>query len=284
MLSWRDQKCPNTSCQKRFWQIQDSLSPDTASTTDFFRFVNHSQTGRVTMKEVADWYTTNFSMTQEDAMSLVNSGWQFWDVPKNHSFLRGGWFRAKDQGNLDEDEFPPVQAFMRESLAQSSVPPPTTTISTPVAPPSPRRSAVPAAPEPRGQKRPHPEAESLTEGVLRSVSQKKLDQSEKFQHMLRDSADKGRKWFDHFDFNKSGQVEKGELTTALLQTFMGSHQMNRESITSIVDEVWDAIDCDGSGSTDFDEFQMLREAVVAQLNHEKVAKAANAIVGIKEAT
>jgi len=108
---------------------------------------------------------------------------------------------------------------------------------------------------------------------MRNVAQKKLIQSEDLQHKLSNNVDKGREWFNHFDFDKSGELEKGELTTALLQTFMGSHQMTREKITGIVDGVWDAIDTDGSGSVHFDEFQLLREALIAQLSHDRVTKA-----------
>jgi len=68
-------------------------------------------------------------------------------------------------------------------------------------------------------------------------------------------------------------LEKDELTAALLKTFLGSHKITREQITSIVDSVWDAIDTDGSGSVHFDEFQTLRGAVIAQLNHERASQA-----------
>mmetsp|Transcript_41105 Transcript_41105/g.114258 ORF Transcript_41105/g.114258 Transcript_41105/m.114258 type:complete len:324 (-) Transcript_41105:67-1038(-) len=269
MGSWPRQECPNSSCKKPFYAIHDALSPDTTSIEDFFNFVNYTRTGRITKKELADWYTTNFAMTREDAMSAINDNWQFWDVPKNHSFL--GAFRSKDQGDLDVDEFLPVQESMGESLARSLALAAAAT-SAPPAPPIPAGQAAASADpsEPRGQKRPHPEADAFATGVLRSVARKKLVESEELQRMLSSNATKGREWFDHFDFNKSGELEKSELKTALLQTLMGSHRMTRETITSIIDGIWDVVDRDGSGSVHFNEFQMLREAVMAQLNHDTV--------------
>lgn len=268
MCSWPRQLCPNAACNKRFYAVQDTVDPSISSKEEFFKFVNHTESGRITKEELTDWYVSNFSMSRNDAMSMLDSNWQHWDVPKNHSFLKLGWFRSKDQGNLDVDEFPPVQEFMKESLTRS------------LASSTPAPASVPSAPEPRGQKRPHLEAETLTEGVLRNVAQKKQVQSEELQHKLTNNADKGRGWFDHFDFDRSGELSKAELITALLQTFMGSHQMTRENITAIVDGIWDAIDTDGSGHVHFNEFQMLREALIAQLNHERVAKA---VAGISSA-
>jgi len=259
MCGWPRQECPNSNCKKRFYAVQDAVGPDTASTEDFFNFVNHTRTGRITKEELADWYTTNFIMTREDAMSVVDENWQFWDTPKNHPFLKLGWFRPKDQGDLDKDEFPPVQEFMRESLARSLAS---------AAVPAGGAAASTEPSEPRGQKRPRPDAEDFTAGVLRSVARRALVESEELQRMLSNNATKGREWFDHFDFNKSGELERSELTTALLQTFVGSHRMTCEGITSIVDGVWDAIDCDGSGSIHFREFQVLREAVMAQLSRD----------------
>jgi len=283
MGSWRKMHCPNSKCEKRFYVIQDALRPGMASTQDFFKFVNHTQTGRVTKEELADWYITNFGITREGAMNMINSNWQFWDVPKSHSFIKLGWFRSTDQGDLDMDEFPPVQEFMKESLARSLALP-TTSPALPVTEPCGHALAAPSASaatlvseEPRGQKRPHSEADTLTEGVLCNVAQRKLSQSEELQCKLRNNLDKGREWFDHFDFDKTGGLEKGELTTALLQTFSESHQTNCKQITSIVDGIWDAIDTNGSGSVCFDEFQMLREAAVAQLCHENVSKAVDSI-------
>jgi len=262
MGGWSKQQCPRSGCGKRFYSIQDAVNPGTAATEDFFRFVNYTETGRITKDELAAWYTTNFDMTWDDAMTMIDDNWQFWDVPKNHLFM--GWFRSKDQGDLDKDEFPPVQEFMKDSLARSLA----------LSPVASATASTPATSEPRGTKRCNPEADALTQGVLRNVAQKKQAQSEELQQKLSNNNDKGREWFDHFDFDKSGKLSKEELFSALLQTLMGSHNMTRERITSLVDGLWDAIDYDGGGSVDFDEFQGLREDMMAQLYNEKVTKAA----------
>jgi len=261
MGGWSKQKCPRSGCGKRFYSIQDAASPSNASTEDFFKFVNYTETDRITKDELAAWYTTNFDMTRDDAMIAINGNWQFWDVPKNRSFM--GRFRSTDQGDLDKDEFPPVQEFMKESLARSLA----------LSPVASATASPPVSSEPRGTKRCNPEADALTQGVLRNVAQKKQAQSEELQQKLSNNNDKGREWFDHFDFDKSGELSKEEVRSALLQTLMGSHNITREEITSLVDGIWDAIDTDGGGSVDFDEFQGLREALMAQLSHERVTKA-----------
>lgn len=253
-------QCPSNNCGQDFNAIQDALSPSTASAQCFFKFVNYTQTGRITKEELADWYTSNFYMTSEDAMNLINRNWQFWDVPKNRSFVKLGWFRSKDQGDLDIDEFPPVQEFMKESLARSLAAIPTSGSS-----------------DSKGVKRAHSEIERLKEDILDGVAKKKRIESEELQRKLRNNVEKGRTWFDQFDFDKSGKLEKRELTAALLQTFLGTHKVTREHIESIVDAIWDALDTDCSGSVDFDEFQMLREIVVAQLLHDQVANAVSQI-------
>lgn len=259
MSGWSRPNCPNAKCGKRFYAIQDAIHPCTDSLEDLFDFVDMNRNGRVTKNELAEWYTTNFNITTEDAMRMIGGNWDCWDVPKSHPFLAGGWFRAKDQGDLDKEEFKAVQEFMGDSLKRSLA-----TLSAP-------GSNVPSIPpqltssssEPCGTKR----ALALSE-VERNVAQKKAVQSEELQKQL--STNKGRQWFDHFDFDGNGKLERGEITTALLQTFMGSHRVKREDVTSIVENIWDAIDGDGSGSVDFDEFQMLREALVAQLGRERV--------------
>lgn len=265
MGGWRRQHCPNSKCDKRFHAVQDALDPSRASAEEFFKFINHTETGRITQDELAAWYSTNFTMTSADAMKAIQTNWKLWDVPKNHSFLKLGWLRSKDQGDLDMDEFRQVHEFMKESLAIS--------LTSTAVPPVAELKSESISPELRGEKRPRSEADSLTDGVLRKVAQRKQVQSEDLQCKLRSNTDKGREWFDHFDFDKSGELSKPELITALLQTFMGSHQMTREKITDIVNGVWDAIDTDGDGSVRFDEFQVLREALIAQLNHERVARA-----------
>lgn len=253
MMGWPTKNCPNSACNKRFNAIQDVIRPNASTTAEFFKFVNHTGSGKITKQELADWYQTNFDIPSDEAMVLIQSNWHHWDIPKSHSFLKGGWFRSKDQGDLDVDEFAAAHEFMKSSLAAaagvSSV-----------------HATLPSLP--RGTKRSQPE-DSLTEGVLRNVAQKKQVQSQELQQKLKSGA--GREWFTYFDFDKSGELSKSELTTALLHTFAGSHQMTRDKITAIVDGVWDSIDTDGSGAIQFEEFQMLREAIVAQLRHEEVA-------------
>lgn len=243
MTGWPEKNCPNSACNKRFNAIQDVIRPNASTTAEFFKFVNHTGSGKITKQELADWYLTNFDIPSDEAMVLIQNNWHHWDIPKSHSILKGGWFRSKDQGDLDVDEFAAAHEFMKSSFAA-------------------------AAGVRRGIKRPQPE-DSLTEGVLHHVAQKKQVQSQELQQKLKSGA--GREWFTHFDSDKSGELSKSELTNALLQTFVGSHQMTRDKISAIVDGVWDSIDTDGSGAIHFEEFQMLREAIVAQLRHEEVA-------------
>lgn len=303
MSSWQRPLCPNSRCQKRFSSIHEALCPDTASTKEFFLFINYSWTGRITKEELAAWYTANFCMEFDDAMAIINGKWHLWDVPKNRSFLHFGWFRSQDQGDLDQEEFEAVQPFLAESLsrslaagattsaepaaqAQRTVPTdamarvrPSTEVDGSVL--SERLAASGAAvptdsvePEGKGLKRSRSEvADDFADGMLRRVEQKTQSDSCELQQQLGDNSDKGRRWFEFFDRDKSGELEKDELTAALLKTFLGSHKVTREQITSIVDSIWDAIDTDGSGSVHFDEFQTLRGAVIAQLNHERASQA-----------
>merc|ERR1719162_1843717 len=67
MPAWRKPNCPNNKCGKPFYAIQDALSPEAASTQEFFEYVNYSQTARIDKEELAAWFTTNFSMSQEAA-------------------------------------------------------------------------------------------------------------------------------------------------------------------------------------------------------------------------
>lgn len=359
-MSWRKMCCPNTTCAKTFYAVQDVLCPSTASSDKFFDFINHTRTGRITKEELADWYGTNFHMTKEDALKVISSNWHLWDVPKNRSWMKLGFIRSKDQGDLDKEEFPPVHEFMKESLARSltltaagSAPAPNIT---PAAVPTPPAEAsspasgqnqshylvdnstlradtrglsyrsakeltakvkpedhapwnsyvdgfeeddgqwlrVPAknaflpmvvkgnkvlkkcgeavGSETRGVKRSHPEADVFTDAVQRHVRQRMLTKAEELQAKLCMKDDKGRQWFNEFDIDKSGTLEKTELINAMLETFKGSHGMSRDQINSTVEGVWDAIDRDGNGSIDIHEFQVLREAMVAQLCSEKVAQ------------
>ena len=59
-------------CGKRFYSIQDALSPSTATTEESFKFVNYTETGRISKNELAAWYNTNFDMTWDDAMTAID--------------------------------------------------------------------------------------------------------------------------------------------------------------------------------------------------------------------
>jgi Ca2+-binding EF-hand superfamily protein len=277
MLGWRNLQCPNGNCEKRFNSIQDALNPSTASTENFFKFVNHTQSCRITKEELVDWFITNFIITRPSAMQLIDANWHLWDKPKNHSFFKLGWLRSKDQGDLDLDEFSPVHDFLREFFEKSlgtmaSASTPATTTSTHTFAASELHGEQVTSMR-TGQKR-VASAEMLAQELRRNVSQRKLIQAEELQRMLSDNLDMGRTWFDHFDFDKSGELEKSELITALLQTLIGSHQITRDEVTSIVDSVWDGIDTNANGGVEFKEFQMLREALLAQLYHDKFGKQA----------
>jgi len=299
MSSWQKPLCPNSACQKRFYSIYESLCPAKASTEDFFLFINYNWTGRITKEELAAWYMANFDIESDDAMAIINGQWHLWDVPKNRSFLQLGWFRPQDQGDLDKEEFKEVQPFLAESLSRSLA----AAAAAPAAAPAAAAHATASQPpaevggdvppggsstsgpsesvelDGKGLKRPRSkDADDFADGMLRRVAQKTLSNSKELQEQLRNNSDRGRSWFDFFDRDKSGELEKNELTTALLQTFLGSHKITREQITSIVESIWDAIDTDGSGSIHFGEFQTIREAVIAQLNHERVTEAVAGIV------
>jgi len=62
---------------------------------------------------------------------------------------------------------------------------------------------------------------------------------------------------------------------------MGSYNMTRDVITENVNHIWEAIDTDGGGSVCFDEFQPLRESLVAQMNQDQLP---NRVAGISPAT
>jgi Ca2+-binding EF-hand superfamily protein len=79
----------------------------------------------------------------------------------------------------------------------------------------------------------------------------------------------GRAWFDTFDIDGNGNLEKVEIIRALLQTC----KMPRDTTIAIVEAVWKMIDTDDSGSIDFGEFQPLREAIVQQFAHDRRGRA-----------
>lgn len=172
-------------------------------------------------------------------------------------------FRSKDQGDLDIDEFPPVHEFLKELFMKQDFK---------------RESCEGQQDSVRSRhKRSHAEisAGNLADDITRNVIQRKSEHAKELQRKLADTKDAGRGWFDHFDKDKNGSLEKGELTNALFQTFAGDYIITREKITSTVDGVWDFIDKDGSGSVDFNEFKVLRDAVLSQLKVDRV----NAAIG-----
>merc|ERR1719491_1541973 len=174
MCGWNNMNCPNANCGKRFYAVQDAIRPGTASLNDFFKFVNHSESGRISKEELVDWYTTNFNLTRENAMSIVDSNWHMWDMPKNHSFWKMGWIRPKDQGDLDMDEFPAVQKFMETSLVKSFAEkhglPSGVSFGDATAPDA-------DSAESRGHKRNASEANTFLEDVVRNVAQRQMTQS-----------------------------------------------------------------------------------------------------------
>ena len=96
-------------------------------------------------------------MTQQEAMELIDDKWQSWDVPKNHPFWKLGWFRGEDEGDLDVEEFPPVQDFLSKCLARSLAPA--------VDPPSASAANPPTPRQDRGVKRGPSEADLSAEGL-----------------------------------------------------------------------------------------------------------------------
>ena len=53
------------------------MSPSTATTKKFFKFVNYTKTGRISKDELAAWYNTNLDMTGDDAMIAIDRNWKF---------------------------------------------------------------------------------------------------------------------------------------------------------------------------------------------------------------
>jgi len=269
MTGWSTKQCPDSACRKKFCDIEEAVDPRTGSLEGMFQFVNRSGRGRITKEELVDWYTTNFEISRVDATKLIDDNWHAWDVPKARRWL--GFFRSHDQGDLDKEEFQRVQEFMKEtfeiSQAASSRNPITTT------------AALATNPDgvepPHSRKRCSTETAELLNGIERNVQQRKQTRSEDLQRKLRDNS--GRSWFDEFDRNSNGELEREELVTAMLQTVMGSHTITRAVISEIVETIWEAIDTDGSGSVGFDEFQLLREALVVQLDRDKVSNAVGRI-------
>jgi len=277
MTGWKggmftNPKCPNGKCEATFKGLREAVDPRTSSVTDVFNFVNRSGSGRVTKDELAEWYTANFQISRDSAARVINDNWESWDVPRSRSFFRLGFMRSKDQGDLDKDEFEKTQEYMKKAYAPIVS---ATVYATGVAAADVSGSSAQGLPQ--GQKR----SQEFLEGFQRNVQGKKLTTSEELQKKLRDSNARGRAWFDEFDRDGNGQLDKKELITALLQTFMGSYNMTRDVITETVNHIWEAIDTDGGGSVCFDEFQPLRESLVAQMNQDQLP---NRVAGISPAT
>lgn len=68
---------------------------------------------------------------------------------------------------------------------------------------------------------------------------------------LRRAARLARRWFNAFDEDRSGHLDRGELMRALLKTVPGLEQ---EELASVLAAVWPLVDHDGSGHVDREEF------------------------------
>jgi hypothetical protein len=260
------------SCKEEFVDIEEAVDPDTGSAEDLFKYVNLSGSGRITKDELVDWFTEEFDISHVDASSCVNANWNAWDEPKRKQWF--GFIRPLDQGDLDLEEFQTVKLFMSEVFKASQAASQGTSAIGASASSGADAVAIAAAaprpesplPEPRGQKRPIPEPAFQT--FERQTKQKSLARSKDRQQKLRDND--GRAWFDEFDCDKNGSLSRSELIKAFVETVTGTHNITSATITGIVDSIWSTIDTDDSGSVDFDEFQMLRESFVAQLDQDAV--------------
>jgi len=74
-------------------------------------------------------------------------------------------------------------------------------------------------------------------------------------------------WFEYWDEDDSGELEKEEVVRALIKTFgLGQDMPSLRNIRAIVDAVWCVFDPDGSGAVDRREFLMrdgLADTIVA---------------------
>jgi Ca2+-binding EF-hand superfamily protein len=77
-------------------------------------------------------------------------------------------------------------------------------------------------------------------------------------------------WFEYWDEDNSGSLDKSEITRALIKTFR-MYDMSASDIKAIVDAIWPIFDEDGSGVIEKDEFcapNNLAEALSAQIANE----------------
>lgn len=59
-------------------------------------------------------------------------------------------------------------------------------------------------------------------------------------------------WFNYFDRNRSGCLDKEELKGAFIETFKSS--VNPYDLRDIIDALWPIFDRDGSGNIEIKEF------------------------------
>merc|ERR1712146_606364 len=78
-------------------------------------------------------------------------------------------------------------------------------------------------------------------------------------------------WYDYFDEDGSGTLEKEEVVRALIKTFnLGTDVRELTKMRDTINVVWSLFDDDGSGEIDRDEFlragEGLADTIVATLN------------------
>jgi len=77
-------------------------------------------------------------------------------------------------------------------------------------------------------------------------------------------------WFDYWDEDNSGSLDKAEVMRALIKTFR-MYDMKQKDIKTIVNAVWPQFDTDASGTIDRQEFLAedgLGETISAQIDFE----------------
>jgi len=79
-----------------------------------------------------------------------------------------------------------------------------------------------------------------------------------------------RRWFEHWDEDGSGALERGELVRALIKTLaLGQSVTAKRTIADTLNALWCLFDDDNSGAIDMEEFLRpntgLADAVLAQL-------------------